>query len=194
MMATQCPECENNALWTSTKGSTCLFLSPSLWVCELKLKRDPAEQVVPSAEGALPALPCQPCGPTLPWAARRPHAIIKYILGPCQHLHRRISDYFSLWQQEVWDKAFPILVPAWYEWPLQVWWRRKHTGMSHKGMVFNNAPVFSALSCVPEHAPSQVSAILLTPWRGEPLPLSPPASVTGHETTGTLKLASCVRF
>lgn len=59
---------------------------------------------------------------------------------------------------------------------------------------FQQCPCFLLLSCVPERAPSQVSAILLTSWCGEPLPLSLPSSVTGHETTGTLKLVSCVGF
>lgn len=66
-------------------------------------------------------------------------------------------------------------------------WRSKHKGMSHTRMVFNNAPVFSAFGCAAEHAPSQVSAVLLASWHGDLLPLPPPLDVMNQETTCTFK-------
>lgn len=65
--------------------------------------------------------PCRasPAAPLRREPSEGPCAVIKCILGPRQPPCGRILDYFLLWQQEVWDKAFPILVPALYEWPLK---------------------------------------------------------------------------
>lgn len=130
MMATQCSKWENNALWTSTQGSsTRLFLSPSLWVAELKIKYELEEEArCPRAGGAAPA--------------PRPRSWSEHSGPGPAPVREDMGSFFALTtgslRQGISHSCSSI-----------IWMAFKKRNVPQRS-GFNNAPALSALGCAPQ--------------------------------------------